>query len=179
MDLLLGLLEPQQGKILVDDRDIRQDLAGWQRSIGYVPQTVFLTDDSLESNIVFGDEVVDRSALEQAVQLAGMETWIRNLPEGLESNVGERGVGLSGGQRQKIGIARAFYRKPSLLVLDEPTSALDDNSKKNISDLILRLKNKKTVILVTHSKQLAEICESSLSLVPALKKEPQDRLILR
>ena len=86
-------------------------------------------------------------------------------------------MGLSGGQRQKIGIARAFYRKPSLLVLDEPTSALDDNSKKNISDLILRLKNKKTVILVTHSKQLAKICEISLSLLPDHKK-PQDRQIL-
>ena len=131
----------------------------------------------LESNIVFGDEVVDRSALEQAVQLAGMEAWIRNLPEGLKTLVGERGAGLSGGQRQKIGIARAFYRKPSLLVLDEPTSALDDNSKKNISDLILRLKNKKTVILVTHSKQLAKICEISLSLLPDHKK-PQDRQIL-
>jgi len=151
LDLLLGLLEPQQGKILVDDRDIRDDLVAWQQGIGYVPQAVYLMDDSLEANIAFGEERIDSARMREAVRLVGMENWIEGLPQGLKTRIGERGVGLSGGQRQKVGIARALYRNPSLLVLDEPTSALDKDAESLLHDFVKKTTGIMTVLLVTHS----------------------------
>lgn len=164
LDIILGLLEPSAGKVLVDGRDIQQDLAGWQRMIGYIPQTVFLIDDSIEANILFGAKPVNKVALQQSVQLAGLEACTQGNPQGLKAKVGERGSGLSGGLRQRVGFARALYREPLLLVLDEPTSAQDTKSQEAVRQLLLNLKGKKTVILVTHEKLLTKVCEYEFSL---------------
>jgi ABC-type bacteriocin/lantibiotic exporter with double-glycine peptidase domain len=161
VDVILGLLTPESGHLVIDGRDIRQNLRGWQNQIGYVPQTIFLTDDSLRRNIAFGlaAEQIDDAAVARAMKAAQLDEFVGSLPEGVETAVGERGIRLSGGQRQRIGIARALYHDPEVIVLDEATSALDGSTESEVMDAIHALRGSKTVIIVAHRLSTVESCD--------------------
>jgi ATP-binding cassette, subfamily B, bacterial PglK len=161
IDVILGLLRPDAGRILIDNRDMLDDLRGWQNQIGYVPQSIFLTDDTLRHNIAFGlaAEQIDEDAVMHAMRSAQLDHFVNSLPEGLETIVGERGVRLSGGQRQRIGIARALYHDPAVIVLDEATSALDGSTETEVMDAIHALRGSKTVIIVAHRLSTVESCD--------------------
>lgn len=161
VDILLGLLRPDSGHVLVDDADIQENLRNWQRQIGYVPQSIFLTDDTLRRNVAFGlaDEQIDEGAVWRALRSAQLEEFVKALPQGLEATVGERGVRLSGGQCQRIGIARALYHDPAVLVLDEATSALDNATERSVMQAVSALHGTKTVIVVAHRLSTVEHCE--------------------
>lgn len=154
VDLIMGLLKPQTGQIAVDGQVIGGDnIERWQKSIGYVPQDIYLADETIARNIAFGvpEEDIDMDAVKEAARMAQIHDFIEySLPAGFDSMVGERGVKLSGGQRQRIGIARALYRKPSVLVFDEATSALDQKTEKDVMDSIYALDGSQTVILISH-----------------------------
>jgi ABC-type multidrug transport system fused ATPase/permease subunit len=161
VDVILGLLQPESGEVRVNTKPIRENLRGWQDQIGYVPQAIFLTDDTLRRNIAFGlhDDKIDDASVTRAIQSARLAEFIQSLPEGLETVVGERGIRLSGGQRQRIGIARALYHDPEVIVLDEATSALDGSTESEVMDAIDALKGSKTVIIVAHRLSTVENCD--------------------
>lgn len=161
VDIFLGLLIPQSGDIQVDDFSIYKDLRSWQSLIGYIPQSIFLMDDTIERNIAFGvpDHQVDKQRLDHAIESAQLSELIEQLPEGLQTFVGENGVRLSGGQRQRIGIARALYHKSEILVLDEATSALDNETEQLISESIRALSGTKTMIIIAHRLSTVEHCD--------------------
>ncbi len=160
-DVLLGLLEPQQGEVLVDGTNIFSSISAWQRNIGYIPQFIYLADDSLRRNIAFGlpDRVIDEEKLQKAVQQAQLKELTDRLPEGLNTVIGERGTRLSGGQRQRVGIARALYHDPQVLVMDEATSALDNVTEQQIIDAIEALKGERTVIMIAHRLTTVMNCD--------------------
>jgi len=160
VDVVLGLLIPTKGAVLVDGRDIHEDLRAWQDILGYVPQTIYLTDDSIRRNVAFGisDEHIDEAAVIWAIKSARLEDFVSSLDEGLNTNVGERGVKLSGGQRQRIGIARALYHDPSVLVFDEATSSLDTHTEELIMNTIMDLKGTKTILIVAHRLSTLKKC---------------------
>lgn len=152
VDILLGLLAPQRGKILADEMDIYKNLKTWQKEIGYIPQTIYLSDDTITNNVAFGvaeDEINIQSVI-HALQQAQLYDFIDTLPEGLDTFVGDRGIRLSGGQKQRIGIARALYHDPEILVLDEATSALDGDTENAVMEAIERLQGQKTIIIIAH-----------------------------
>jgi ABC-type multidrug transport system fused ATPase/permease subunit len=153
--------------VLVDGVDIRNALCGWQNQIGYVSQTIYLTDDTLRRNVAFGlaDADIDEAAVWRALRAAQLEEFVRQLPEGLDTVVGERGVRLSGGQRQRIGIARALYHDPSVLVLDEATSALDTDTESGVMEAIRAMRGEKTILIITHRLSTVEHCDSLVRLV--------------
>jgi ABC-type multidrug transport system fused ATPase/permease subunit len=161
VDVLLGLLVPSKGEVCVDGVDIHTKLREWQDQIGYVPQTIFLTDDSLRRNIAFGlpDEAIDEAAIWRALRAAQLDAFVRELPHGAETVVGERGVRLSGGQRQRVGIARALYHDPDVLVLDEATSALDTPTETGVMQAIRSLHGAKTIFIVAHRFSTVEHCD--------------------
>ena len=161
VDILLGLLEPTSGRVLVDGNDIHDNLRGWQDQIGYVPQSIFLTDDTLRRNVAFGlpKGEIDEVAVEAAIRSAQLEDFVASLPDGLDTIVGERGVRLSGGQRQRIGIARALYNNPDVLVLDEATSSLDTETEHGVMQAVQALQGEKTVIIVAHRLSTVEYCD--------------------
>jgi ABC-type multidrug transport system fused ATPase/permease subunit len=161
VDLILGLLSPDKGQVIVDGQDIQQNLRLWQDQIGYVPQTIYLTDDTLRRNIAFGlpDGQIDEEAVSQAIRAAQLEEFVATLPDKLETTVGERGIRLSGGQRQRIGIARALYHDPSVLVLDEATSALDTGTETGVMQAVQALHGTKTVLIVAHRLSTVENCD--------------------
>ena len=161
VDLILGLLQPDSGEILVDGESIRTNLRGWQDQIGYVPQTIFLTDDTLRRNIAFGlnESQIDDAAVARTLKAAQLDEFVKTLPEGLETIVGERGIRLSGGQRQRIGIARALYHDPAVLVLDEATSALDVPTETEVMQAIDALHGNKTILIVAHRLSTVENCD--------------------
>jgi ATP-binding cassette, subfamily B, bacterial PglK len=161
VDVILGLLTPASGRIAVDGVDIQSDLRGWQDQIGYVPQAIFLTDDTLRRNVAFGvaDTEIDDHAVRRAIRAAKLDEFIDELPEGIDTIVGERGVRLSGGQRQRIGIARALYHDPAVLVLDEATSSLDMATERGIMEAIQAFHGSKTVIVVAHRLSTVEGCD--------------------
>ena len=161
IDVMLGLLEPQSGSVLINGQDISQVKTAWQKSIGYIPQTIFLMDDSLRRNIAIGiaDNEIDEGAVREALKSAQLEDFVASLPEGLDTVVGERGVRLSGGQRQRIGIARALYHRPSVLVLDEATSSLDTETEHEVMKAVQALQGDKTVIIVAHRLSTVEYCD--------------------
>ena len=161
VDLILGLLSPDVGSVRADDLDVQSDLRGWQSQIGYVPQSVFLTDDTLRRNVAFGlpNEEIDEAAVWQAIRAAQLERFVLDLPLGLDSVVGERGVRLSGGQQQRIGIARALYHQPRVLVLDEATSSLDADTERAVMATVRALNGKKTLIIVAHRFSTVEHCD--------------------
>ena len=161
MDILLGLLSPDSGEVRVDGRGIRENLRNWQDQIGYVPQSIFLTDDSLRSNVAFGlsHEEIDDDAVQKALQDAQLEEFVASLPDGQETIVGERGIRLSGGQRQRIGIARALYYNPAVLVLDEATSSLDSTTESGVMESVYALQGSKTLIIVAHRFSTVEYCD--------------------
>jgi ABC-type multidrug transport system fused ATPase/permease subunit len=166
VDTLLGLLSPEQGNITVDGADIQSNPRGWQDQIGYVPQSIFLTDDSLRRNIAFGvpDAMIDDSAISRALKAAQLEAMVKDLPDGLATAVGERGIRLSGGQRQRIGIARALYHDPSVLVLDEATSSLDIETEREVMDTVRNLRGDKTLVIVAHRLSTVAHCDSIVRL---------------
>jgi ABC-type multidrug transport system fused ATPase/permease subunit len=161
VDVVLGLLKPTAGGVAVDGVDISQRLRWWQDQIGYVPQSIFLTDDTLRRNVAFGlpKNEIDDDAVISAIRAAQLEEFIESLPLGLETVVGERGVRLSGGQRQRIGIARALYHNPEVLVLDEATSSLDMETEHGVMQAVQALQGDKTVIIVAHRLSTVEYCD--------------------
>ncbi|MEK7291829.1 MAG: ABC transporter ATP-binding protein [Actinomycetota bacterium] len=161
VDVVLGLLTPQSGQVLVDKADIQLNLRGWQDQIGYVPQSIFLTDDTLRRNVAFGlpKDEIDDNAVRAAIRSAQLEDFVSTLPAGLDTVVGERGVRLSGGQRQRIGIARALYHNPAVLVLDEATSSLDTDTEHGVMQAVRALQGDKTVIIVAHRLSTVEYCD--------------------
>lgn len=161
VDILLGLLTPDKGKVRVDGKDIQENLRNWQDQIGYVPQSIFLTDDTLRRNVAFGlpNNQIDDVAVRRAVQSAQLADFVTSLPDGLETLVGERGIRLSGGQRQRIGIARALYHDPSVLVLDEATSSLDTTTEHDVMQAVRALQGTKTVIIVAHRLSTVAHCD--------------------
>ncbi|MEM8501874.1 MAG: ABC transporter ATP-binding protein [Cyanobacteria bacterium P01_D01_bin.1] len=161
VDVILGLLTAQEGDILVDGVSIYSDIRSWQNIVGYIPQTIYLTDDTLARNIAFGveDALIDREKLQEAIKLAQLSDVVEKLPKGLETMVGERGILLSGGQRQRVGIARALYGESEILVLDEATAALDNETEKLVSRAISALSGKKTLIMIAHRLSTVESCD--------------------
>ena len=161
IDIMLGLLEPQSGSVLINGQTIENVKQSWQKTIGYIPQTIFLMDDSLRCNIAIGiaDNEIDEVAITEALKSAQLEDFVSSLPEGLDTVVGERGVRLSGGQRQRIGIARALYHRPSVLVLDEATSSLDTETEHGVMQAVQALQGDKTVIIVAHRLSTVEYCD--------------------
>jgi ATP-binding cassette subfamily C protein len=162
VDLLLGLYPPTDGVITVDGTVLDEfTLPSWRRQVGYVPQTIFLADDTIARNIAFGVEPaeIDRHALERASQMAHLTDLLAGLPQGMDTVIGERGVRLSGGQRQRIGIARALYRDPSVLVFDEATSALDERSEKAVLEAVSELAGRKTLVIIAHRLTASHRCD--------------------
>lgn len=151
-DIILGLLAPQRGKILVDDIDVFKNLTMWHHQIGYIPQVIYLSDDTIRNNIAFGihEDQIDEEAVKTALKKAQLAEFVDTLPDGLDTIVGDRGVRLSGGQRQRIGIARALYHDPEILVLDEATSALDNETETAVMEAIESLQGSKTMIIIAH-----------------------------
>ena len=163
VDLILGLLAPSGGQILVDGVEVAGDyVARWQKNLGYVPQHIYISDDTITRNIAFGvpDEQIDMDAVRKAAQIANLAEFVETeLPQGYETGIGERGVRLSGGQRQRIGIARALYRDPAVLVLDEATSALDGITEESVMDAVRTLLKKKTIIMIAHRLTTVKECD--------------------
>jgi ABC-type multidrug transport system fused ATPase/permease subunit len=161
VDVILGLLIPQSGDIKVDGVSIYTNLRSWQNKLGYVPQSIFLIDDTLARNIAFGvpDHLIDWDKLAQAIYAAQLSDLVKQLPQGLETRVGERGVLLSGGQRQRVGIARALYHEREILVFDEATSALDDETESLVTESIKNLSGNKTMIIIAHRLSTVEHCD--------------------
>jgi ATP-binding cassette, subfamily B, bacterial PglK len=166
IDILLGLLNPSVGEVIVDGNNIQESMRSWQNQLGYVPQTIFLTDDTLRRNVAFGiaENLIDDTAVNHAIKMAQLESFVLNLPEGLNTQMGERGVRLSGGQRQRIGIARALYHDPQILVLDEATSALDTATEEDVMFAVNTLIGNKTVIIVAHRLTTLSRCDKIYSL---------------
>jgi ATP-binding cassette subfamily C protein len=152
VDALLGLLEPGSGRVLVDGVNINTNLAGWQQKIGYIPQPIYLSDDTIKRNVAFGveDDKIDDEQVWTALRAAQLEDFIVSLPDKLDTLVGEHGVRISGGQRQRIGIARALYHNPEILVLDEATAALDNETESEVTKAIEALSGTKTIIAIAH-----------------------------
>lgn len=163
VDVILGLLAPTSGNMFVDGVKINQEnVRQWQRSIGYVPQHIFLADETITANIAFGlkPNEIDRDSVIRAAKLANLHDFITTrLPEGYDTEVGERGVRLSGGQRQRIGIARALYHDPDVLILDEATSALDNQTEKVVMEAVDKLASQKTIVLIAHRLSTVRGCD--------------------
>ena len=166
VDLLLGLLRPDNGRLLVDGVDAFAAIRAWRANIGYVPQSIYLLDDTIRRNVAFGvpDAEIDPARLDRVLALARLDSFIAGLPEGIETRVGEGGSRLSGGQRQRIGIARALYRDPPILLFDEATSALDGETERGIIAAIDSLKGERTMIIVAHRLSTLAGCDRILML---------------
>ncbi len=152
VDIILGLLTPVKGVVMADDINVHEQAQTFHAQVGYIPQTIYLSDDSIRNNIAFGvrEEQIDEEAVREAVEKAQLREFIDSLPHGLDTIVGDRGVRLSGGQRQRIGIARALYEDPEVLVLDEATSALDNETESAVMEAIEHLQGMKTMIIIAH-----------------------------
>lgn len=159
VDILLGLLEPEGGVILADETDIRTDYRAWLGNIGYIPQMIYMLDDTIGRNVSFGVENPDENRIWEVLREAHLDEYVRALPEGLDTKIGERGIRLSGGQRQRIGIARALYHDPEVLILDEATSALDNDTEAAIMESINALHGKKTLIIIAHRLETIKKCD--------------------
>lgn len=161
VDILLGLLKITDGKIQADGVDIDQNYRSWLKNVGYIPQMIFMLDDTIRRNVCFGipEEEIDEKRLWEVLKEAQLDEFIKTLPEGVNTGIGERGIRLSGGQRQRIGIARALYHDPEVLILDEATSALDNDTEAAIMESINRLQGKKTLIIIAHRLQTIEKCD--------------------
>ena len=161
VDLILGVLTPDGGQILVDGHDIAANLAGWQSQLGYIPQSIYLSDHTIRHNVAFGLQrgEIDDDAVWRALTAAQLDDFVRDLPGCLETPVGEHGIRLSGGQRQRIGIARALYRDPPVLVLDEATAALDHATESDVMRAIHALHGQKTILIIAHRLTTLEACD--------------------
>lgn len=161
VDIILGLLRPASGRVAIDGVDIRTDNQAWLAQIGYIPQMIFMLDGTIRDNVAFGEkkEDIDDADVWTALREASLEDFVKSLPDGLDTELGERGVRISGGQRQRIGIARALYTNPSVLIFDEATSALDNETEAAIMDSINHLHGTKTMIIIAHRLSTIEGCD--------------------
>lgn len=161
VDNILGILRPQKGRVLVDGVNINEIMQSWHRDIGYIPQTIFIMDDTVRRNVAFGvrNEDIDDEKVWEALKEAQLETFVKQLEHGLDTEVGEAGMRLSGGQRQRIGIARALYHTPDILVFDEATSALDNETEKEVMAAIDALHGTKTMLMIAHRLTTIENCD--------------------
>jgi len=159
VDVLLGLLEPQTGCVLVDGKDIAQNLRGWQAKIGYVPQSIYLLDDTLANNIYFGTPHPHEKRLWEVMRMAQLDAFVQTLPQGITTVVGEQGIRLSGGERQRIAIARALYHNPEILIFDEATASLDNETERKITETILGIRGEKTILMIAHRLSTVESCD--------------------
>ena len=166
LSIILGLLKPDKGNIIVDGKNVFNDIRAWQAVIGYVPQNLYLIDDTIQNNIALGTlkEDLNLNLLNKVINLACLEDLINELPGGMQANIGEKGINLSGGQRQRIGIARALYRQPKLLILDEFTNALDKKLEEKILNNIYGLKKNVTGIIVSHDNNVLKNCDKIIYL---------------
>ncbi|MBR6452806.1 MAG: ABC transporter ATP-binding protein, partial [Lachnospiraceae bacterium] len=160
-DVILGILTPSEGRVMYGDMNVHDHPIKWSEKLAYIPQAIFLADESIRSNVAFGieDEDIEEDKVWQALHEAQLDDFVRTLPEGLDTMVGERGVRLSGGQRQRIGIARALYGDPEILVLDEATSALDSETETAVMEAIDRLQGRKTLIIIAHRLTTIRNCK--------------------
>lgn len=161
VDLIIGLHYPSKGQIEVDGQSIHDNIEDWQKKIGYVPQEIFLIDDNIINNIAFGikKEDVDIKKVQQALKLAELNDFVNKLKNGLKTNVGEHGVQLSGGQKQRLGLARALYHNPEILILDEATASLDSLTERNVMKAIFGMKGTKTILIVAHRLSTLDDCD--------------------
>lgn len=161
VDVLLGLLEVKSGGVYADGVDVKTQHRRFLKNIGYIPQMIFMLDDSIRRNVAFGvpEDRIDEERVWEVLREARLDEFVRGLPEGLDTGIGERGIRLSGGQRQRISIARALYYDPEVLILDEATSALDNDTEAAIMDSINRLHGRKTLIIIAHRLQTIEKCD--------------------
>ncbi|MCL9999363.1 MAG: ABC transporter ATP-binding protein/permease [Erythrobacter sp.] len=162
VDVLLGLVAPERGGLVVDGHRLgERELRAWRRQVGYVPQSIYLLDDTIRRNIALGieDRAVDEEALAAAIRLAQLGPFIDRQPDGLDTLVGESGVRISGGERQRIGIARALYHDPSILILDEATSALDNTTERAVIEAVEGMKGTRTVVMIAHRLSTVRGCE--------------------
>lgn len=161
IDILLGLLSPQSGEVQVDGRNIMENYTWWIKQLSYIPQTIYMLDDTIAANVAFGNytDKIDEEAVKKALGEVKLEEFIHSLPNGIYTKIGERGMRLSGGQRQRIGIARALYNNPELLVFDEATSALDNETEAAIMESISALHGKKTMIIIAHRLSTIKECD--------------------
>ena len=161
VDILLGLLKVQEGAITCDGNNIFDNYPAWLAQIGYIPQSIYLVDEPIRNNIAFGiaDEEIDDERIWQVLEEAQLKDFIKTLPEGLDTTIGDRGVRLSGGQRQRLGIARALYHNPEILVFDEATSALDNETEQAVMDAINSFHGKKTMVIIAHRLNTIEKCD--------------------
>lgn len=177
VNIILGLLPPDEGAIIIDDEKLTGDnVRQWQNNIGYVPQHIFLADDSVTSNVALGEpaEDIDVSRVERACEIAQIHDFILSLPEGYNTRVGENGASLSGGQRQRLGIARALYREADILVLDEATSALDNDTEKKVFQTIFETGGYKTILVITHQPETIKNCDIIVRLEQGKQIFPED-----
>ncbi len=160
-DLILGILEPQEGTVTIDGVDIKKCMKSWHEEIGYIPQVIYLMDDTIRANVAFGipESEIDDTRIEKALREAQLDQFVQALPDGLDTMIGDRGVKLSGGQRQRIGIARALYRNPNVLVLDEATSALDSDTEREVMEAIDGLHGTRTLIVIAHRLSTLRKCD--------------------
>ncbi|EPW1491100.1 BC-type lipopolysaccharide transporter PglK [Campylobacter coli] len=160
VDIIIGLLSPREGRVLVDKNELNmKNVKNYRQKIGYIPQNIYLFNDSIAKNISFGDEV-DKEKLQRVIKQANLEHFVKNLPQGVQTKVGDGGSNLSGGQKQRIAIARALYLDPEILVLDEATSALDTESEARIMDEIYKISKDKTMIIIAHRLSTITRCDS-------------------
>lgn len=158
-DIILGLLKPDEGKVLIDGKDIYDDINSWHKAVGYIPQMIYLMDDTIRNNIVFGHDIVDDDMIWKALKDAQIDDFVRGLSKGLDTQIGDRGVRLSGGQRQRLGIARALYTQPQVLFLDEATSALDNETEAAVMESINYLQGKTTLVIIAHRLSTISNCD--------------------
>jgi ATP-binding cassette subfamily C protein len=161
VDMILGLLHPQRGSVLLDERDLESVMAGWRAMIGYVPQTSYLLDDTVRRNVAFGvpDADINDTRVWDALRAASLEEKILELPGSLDAPIGERGARLSGGERQRIGIARALYHDPEVIIFDEATSNLDATTEQAISRALAALSGRKTLVFIAHRLSTVQHCD--------------------
>ena len=162
IDILLGLLPCRTGSVCCDGIDIKDNMRGWRKNISYIPQNIYLSDDTIRNNVAFGidSKKIDDDLIWDALEKAQLKEYVENLPNGLDTFIGERGVRMSGGQRQRIGIARAFYRNTNIIVFDEATSALDYETERNILEHVSKYSSDHTLIIITHRLNTIDSCDS-------------------
>jgi ATP-binding cassette subfamily C protein len=161
VDIMLGLLEPQKGGVYFDNKNIQNDLSLWQKQIGYIPQDIYLLNDTIKKNITFGlkDDEIDEKLLSQTLKIAQLKNFVDTLPETINTFVGHRGLKLSGGERQRIGIARAMYNSPKIIVFDEATSSLDIENENKILNEIYENRDDKTLLIISHRNNTVKYCD--------------------
>jgi ABC-type bacteriocin/lantibiotic exporter with double-glycine peptidase domain len=161
IDLIIGFLKPNRGVIFADEKNINKYLRSWQNNIGYVQQFSYFIEDSIKNNIILGikNKSLDINRINECLKIVGLDKIIQKFPKNIETSISELGNNFSGGQRQRLSIARALYKDPSILVLDEATNSLDDKSENIIIKNIIKSKKKRTIIIVTHKEKLARYCD--------------------